>query len=119
MAYCSRESGEYRVYVVPFPGPGGKWQVSPGTGCTPHWRRDGRELFYLGLDNKLMAAEVKASGSSFEVGSIQALFDSRTYNNIGSYDATADGQRFVVVQPTDQPSAAIALVVNGLVVLKK
>jgi Tol biopolymer transport system component len=119
VAYCSRESGEYRVYVVPFPGPGGKWQVSPGTGCTPHWRRDGRELFYLGLDNKLMAAEVKASGSSFEVGSIQALFDSRTYNNIGSYDATADGQRFVVVQPTDQPSAAIALVVNGLVVLKK
>src|SRR5215469_2088669 len=119
LAYCSRESGEYKVYVVPFPGPGGKWQVSPETGCTPHWRRDGRELFYLGFDNKLMAAEVKANGSSFEVGSIRALLDARTYSNVGSYDATADGQRFVVVQPTDQPGAAIALVVNGLVVLKK
>ena len=114
VAYCSRESGEYKVYVVPFPGPGGKWQVSPGTGCTPHWRRDGKELFYLGLDDKLMAAEVKASGSSFEVGSIQALFDARTYSNIGTYDAAADGQRFVLVQPTDQPSASIVLVVNGV-----
>jgi len=46
------------------------------------------------------------------------LFDARTISNLGNYDAAADGQRFVVVQPTDQPSAAIALVVNGLVVSK-
>ena len=119
VAYCSRESGEYKVYVVPFPGPGGKWQISPGTGCSPRWRRDGRELFYLGLDNKLMAAKVKASGSSLEVGSVQALFDARTYSNMGSYDAVADGQRVVLVQATDQPTAAIALVVNGLAEKKK
>ena len=119
VAYCSMESGEYKVYVVPFPGPGGKWQISPGPGCSPHWRRDGRELFYLGLDNKLMAAEVKVSGSSFEVGSVQALFDARTYSNLGSYDAAADGQRFVLVQTPDQPTAAIALVLNGLAEKKK
>ena len=39
LAYCSNESGEYKVYVVPFPGPGGKWQVSPGGGSSPRWRR--------------------------------------------------------------------------------
>ena len=64
-----------------------------------------------------MAAEVKASGSSFEVGSVQALFDTRTVGSF--YDADADGQRFVVVQPTDQPSAVLTLVVNGLGGLKK
>jgi serine/threonine protein kinase len=119
VAYCSSESGEYKVYVVPFPGPGGKWQVSPGGGCTPHWRRDGRELFYLSMDSKLMAADVKATGSSFEVGAVHTLFDARLISNFGSYTVTADGQRFIVVQTPDQPTAAITLVVNWPTELKK
>jgi Tol biopolymer transport system component len=65
LAYASLESGEQKIYVVPFPGPGGKWQVSPGGGTSPRWRRDGKEIFYLSSDNKIMAASVKADGTNF------------------------------------------------------
>jgi len=103
----------------PFRGPGGKWQVSPGAGCTPRWRGDGKELFYLSMDNKVMSADVKASGSSFEVGAVHTLFETRPYSSFASYDVTVDGQRFVVVQQTEQSSAAITLAVNWLAELKR
>jgi len=121
IAYCSNESGELKVYVVPFPGPGGKWQVSPGGGCAPRWRRDGKEIFYLSPDNKMMAAEVKASGSSFEIGTVQPLFETRPFRTVinGSYDVSADGQRFVIAYEAGQPTAAITLVVNWTADLKK
>jgi eukaryotic-like serine/threonine-protein kinase len=121
VAYCSNESGELKVYVVPFPGPGGKWQVSPGGGCAPRWRRDGKEIFYLSPDNKLMAAEVKANESSFEIGAVQPLFETRPYRTVinGSFDVSADGQRFVIAYEAGQPTAAITLVVNWTADLKK
>jgi Tol biopolymer transport system component len=112
VAYCSNESGDYRVYVVPFPGTGGKWQVSPGGGCGPRWRRDGKEIFFLSADNKMTAADVKASGSGFEVGAIHTLFATRPYGVFGRFDVTADGQRFAIPYEAGQPSAAITLVVN-------
>jgi len=120
VAYCSNESGELKVYVVPFPGPGGKWQVSAGSGCTPRWRHDGKELFYVSFDNKLIAADVRASGSSFEVGALHTLFDTRTLSGtLGNFDAAADGQRFVLVYESGQSTAAITLVVNWTADLKK
>ena len=118
-AYCSNESGEYKVYVVPFPGPGGKWQVSPAGGCGPRWRRDGKEIFYLSSDNKMMATEVKANGSSLEVGATHALFGTRPYGVFGRFDVSADGQRFAIPYEAGQPSAAITLVVNWPAALKK
>jgi Tol biopolymer transport system component len=119
VAYCSNESGDYKVYVVPFPGPGGKWQVSPEGGCGPRWRRDGKEIFYLSSDNKMMVTEVKSSGSSFEIGSTHALFSTRAYGVFGRFDVSADGQRFAIPFEAGQPSAAIALVVNWPAELKK
>ena len=66
IAYQSNESGRHEVYVAPFPGPGGKRQVSTAGGALPRWRADGKELFYRAADNRLMAAEVDAnSGSTF------------------------------------------------------
>jgi hypothetical protein len=103
----------------PFRGPGGKWQVSPGAGCTPRWRGDGKELFYLSTDNKVMSVDVKATGSSFEVGAVHTLFETRPYSSFSSYDVTVDGQRFVLVQQTEQSSAAITLAVNWLAELKR
>jgi hypothetical protein len=101
------------VYAVPFPGPGGKRQISTGGGCQPTWRRDAKEIFYLALDNKLMAAEVKMTGSNLEVGAVNPLFETRLFRGGGwSYDAAADGQRFVVNYSPEQPAAAITLVVN-------
>jgi eukaryotic-like serine/threonine-protein kinase len=120
VAYCSNESGDFKVYVVPFPGPGGKWQVSAGSGCNPRWRRDGKELFYLSFDNKVMAADVRASGSSFEVGALHTLFEARPLSGtLGNFDAAADGQWFVFVNELGQPTAAITLVVNWTADLKK
>jgi len=120
LAYFSLESGRAEVYVVPFPGPGGKWQVSTGGGTWPRWRRDGKELFYLSFDNKLIAADVRASGSSFEIGAVRALFETRPYRSGGAtFDVSADGQRFIIDYAQEQPSAAIALVVNWTADLKK
>ncbi len=112
LAYVSNESGEYKVYVAPFPGPGGKWQVSPGGGYSPRWRRDGRELFYFSPDNRLMAADVRASATSVEVGAVKTLFETRSYGVFGLFDVTADGQRFIVPYEAGQPGTSIALVVD-------
>jgi Tol biopolymer transport system component len=121
VAYCSTETGRSEVYVVPFPGPGGKWQISTGGGVSPSWRRDGKEIFYLAPDNKLMVAEVKTTGLNFGVGTVSPLFENRIFRNLGSqpYDATADGQRFIINFSGEQPSAAISLVVNWNAEAKK
>ena len=68
IAYVSDESGREQVYVQSFPEHGGKWQISNGGGEQPLWRRDGRELFYLSGDRKLMAVEVKGDANKFEAG---------------------------------------------------
>ena len=115
LAYCSNESGEYRVCVVPFPGPGGKWQVSLGDGRGPVWRSGGREIFYLSADNKLMAVNVEASGGSFAAGVARVLFDSHSYGVFGRYDASADGKRFVVAYEGKRPSSTLTSVVNWTV----
>jgi len=119
VAYCSNESGDFKIYVVPFPGPGGKWQVSAGSGCNPRWRRDGKELFYVSSDNKMIAADVRANGSSFEVGALHTLFETRPSSSLARYDVTADGQRFVFSNELGQPNAAITLVENWDAELKK
>jgi len=122
VAYCSAETGRMEVYVVPFPGPGAKWQISTGGGVWPSWRRDGKEIFYLTPDNKLMAAEVKTTGLNFGVGTVSPLFENRIFRGVGAglgYDATADGQRFIINYSGEQPSAAISLVVNWNAEAKK
>lgn len=117
LAYCSNESGEYRVYVVPFPGPGGKWQVSSGDGRGPLWR--GKEIFYLSADNKLMVTRVEATGGSFAAEGARALFDSHSYGVFGRYDVSADGQRIVVVYEGSQPSSTLTFVTNWNADLKQ
>jgi eukaryotic-like serine/threonine-protein kinase len=120
LAYFSVESGRPEVYVVPFPGPGGKWQLSTGGGTWPRWRRDGKEIFYLSPDNKVMAAEVRGNGSSFEIGAVRALFETRPYRSGGAaFDVSADGQRFIIEYAQEQPTAAITLVVNWPAEVKK
>jgi hypothetical protein len=109
VAYESNESGRNEIYVRPFPGPGGQWQVSTQGGSVPRWRADGPvgkyELYYLGPDQKLMAAGVTAQGTSLAPGTPEALFQTHiTVNpNRQSYDVGRDG-RFLVV--TDLESAS-------------
>ena len=129
LAYLSNETGRAEVYVRPFPTGAGKWQVSTSGGYFPRWRRDGRELFYM--DNlsggKLMAVEIKASGSAFEPGTPKELFDTGYINlphSSGIYNpfaVSADGQRFLIPRPTSSATedAHIAVVVNWTAALRK
>jgi serine/threonine protein kinase len=119
-AYASNESGRFEVYVQPFPGPGGKWQVSTTGGHHPRWRRDGRELFYVSPDGKIMAVEIRP-GSAFEAGSPQALFASKLKTAPGPpYDVSSDGQRFLLNRPVgDESAPPITLVQNWPALLKR
>ena len=120
VTYQSNESGRNEVYVTPFPGPGGKWQISTAGGAVARWRHDGTEIFYLAPDGKLMAAAVNGKGSSFEVGAVKPLFETRTLTGSGGYDVSADGQRFLVNTAPEQAAAApITVVVNWTAGLKK
>jgi Tol biopolymer transport system component len=75
IAYTSDESGSPEVYVRHFPDTGVKRQISTRGGAQGRWRHDGRELYYLTLDGKLMAVDIKASSSSIEPGTPQLLFN--------------------------------------------
>jgi Tol biopolymer transport system component len=120
VAYFSNESGKYEVYVAPFPGPGGKWQISTGGGSFPRWRRDGTEIFYLAPDNKLMAAAVDGKAGTFEVGVVKPLFQTRVTGSRYEYDVSADGQRFLInTAPVQAASAPITVVLNWTAGLKK
>jgi hypothetical protein len=115
IAYSSSESGKEEIYVAPFPGPGGKRQVSMSGGGTPRWRRDGKELFYLAPDKKLMSAEVNGKGGMFEIGTVRQLFQTRATSPALLYDVTADGQRFLVINSVEAEEASpLTLVVNWL-----
>jgi hypothetical protein len=116
VAYVSDESGRYEVYVQSFPSPGGKWPVSNHGGTEPRWRRDGKELYYLATDRKLMAVEVKGN-STFEAGVPKALFAPPPlqpgFHLVSNYDVTADGQRFLIRTLVKNPaSEPIVVILN-------
>ena len=118
LAYVSDESGRPEVYVQTYPVTGNKWLVSTSGGAEPRWRRDGRELFYVSIDGKLMAAAV-GGDQRFEASAPQMLFQTavRPSNNPFHVwlDASADGQRFLIkraAEPSD--SSALTVVLNWL-----
>jgi eukaryotic-like serine/threonine-protein kinase len=126
MAYVSDESGRDEVYVQRFPRGGGKTPISTQGGARPRWRRDGRELFYISADEKLMAVDVK-QGETFGAGVPHALFQVRIRdwtNRIDyvyasdNYAVSVDGQRILVNVPTDQRSPSITVVLNWTAGLK-
>ncbi|MGD0957207.1 MAG: protein kinase [Candidatus Acidiferrales bacterium] len=123
LAYVSDESGRYEVYVQPYPGPGGKWQISTEGGTEPVWNRNGRELFYRN-GNKMMAVDVTAQ-PSFSAGKPRVLFEgqySASGPSLPSYDVSADGQRFLMLKPSEQAGAAptqINVVLNWFEELKR
>ncbi len=120
IAYQSDESGTVEVYVQPFPGHGGKWQISKAGGTQPVWNRNGKEIFYVSADNKLMAVDVKAD-SGFEAGPPRALFEVHLKSVNGwKYDISPDGQRFLAnVVIGEVRSNPITLVLNWAAETKK
>jgi Tol biopolymer transport system component len=113
VAYTSDESGRSEIYVRPFPTPGEKWQVSTAGGALPHWRADGRELFYLSGDDRLMAVDVRAGGGTFESGPPRALFQTNMKHGYGGYGyaVAPDGQRFLINTPVEPPGTAPLIII--------
>ena len=122
IAYVSDKSGSTAVYVKSFPSSGSEWRISAGGGAQPRWRHDGRELFYLGPDRKLMAVDVTLS-PRFEASVPKTLFDTRALTSSdfrNHYVVTADGQRFLINSlPADRGSTPIDVVKNWTALTKR
>ena len=117
VAYQSNESGRFEVYVQPFPGPGGQWQVSKNGGAYPRWQRDGKELYYLAPDSKLMAAPVRSVSTAFEAGAPAPLFQTRivfsgNFTFRHNYAVAADGRFLINVPVEEATTSPITVILN-------
>jgi hypothetical protein len=99
------ESGRFEVYVRPFPGPGGRWQVSNAGGYAPIWSRNGRELFFQNLDNRIMVTDYEVKNESFIPGKPR-LWSDRQLQSLNSlnYDLAPDGKRFAILPKLNTPT---------------
>ena len=117
LAYTSNQSGKMEVYITPFPGPGDWQRVSAAGGGWPLWNRNGREIFFIDPDGKMMSASLTTDGGVVRIGAITALFPLRLRPSVRldayPYAVTSDGQRFLVNHFVEEPtSGAITLVIN-------
>jgi WD40 repeat protein len=124
VAYSSNESGRWEVYVTSFPDARGKWQVSTNGGEQPRWRGDGKEIYFLSLDAKLMAASVDTK-TEFESGTPTVLFQTDPRERVAtteviSYDVSHDGERFLVNTNYNNASAhPMSVILNWESEMKK
>jgi Tol biopolymer transport system component len=125
VAYTSNASGQSQVYVQTFPNPqGGKWMISRDGGVQPRWRRDGRELFFISGDSKMMAVDI-TTVPVFTPGIPKQLFDAPIWggaqtNNVTRYDVSADGKRFLInATVSESRSTPITVLLNWEGILKR
>jgi len=119
-AYSSTESGQSQIYVRPFPGPGGTVMISVHGGAQPRWRADGKELFFIALDGRLMVVPITlpAGEGSPEAGTPKALFMTKIGGAVqpaskAQYLVSDDGSRFLMNTILDRPVASpITLILN-------
>ena len=102
MAYGSNESGDVEIYIQEIPARGAKYQVSSGGGGLPRWRADGRELFYLTPDAKLMAVPITLT-PRVEIGTPREVFTNAV---LSAYVPSRDGQRFLINVPVGSDASA-------------
>jgi Tol biopolymer transport system component len=125
IAYASAEAQRFEVYVSPLSWSGAKRQISTSGGTHPRWRRDGKEIFFIAPDNRLMAAEVTLTGNTLKSGAVRSLFGlgGLSYNNRPyAYDISADGKRVLAAVPAEQsatPAEPLIVVQNWMATLRK
>jgi Tol biopolymer transport system component len=119
LAYQSDESKRVEVYVVSFPTPDSKFQISTNGGRIPVWSRDGRELFFISIDNKMMAVEINTAGGKFQAGIPKALFDVRMGNGNPRFDVSKDGRFLIPTIVSESVNAPMTVVLNWQAMLKK
>jgi hypothetical protein len=118
IAFQSDESGRFEVYVQPFPGPGGKILISTNGGAQVRWRRDGKELFYIALDNQLMAVPLEFSkDQSLDAGAPVSLFLTHVGGAIEPtwlqhWTVSPDGQRFLMNNVREEAPSPITVILD-------
>jgi dipeptidyl aminopeptidase/acylaminoacyl peptidase len=119
IAYQSNETGNFEIWVRPFPGPGDRVRISTSGGTQVRWRRDGKELFYIAMDGRLMAVPLSfdPARESLEPGTPVALFSTRIGGalqgfNRHQYAVAPDGQRFLMNTLLDDGTLTITLIQN-------
>jgi eukaryotic-like serine/threonine-protein kinase len=121
VAYQSDETGRWEIYVIPFPPTDRKYRISTNGGVQPRWRQDGKELYYLGLDGKLIAVDLKID-AEVNPATPHALFNTELSVNPFAiqYAVTGDGQRFLLLKPlAEATSTPITIILNWTSLLKK
>ena len=122
MAYESNESGQFEIYVRPFPDvDDGKWQVSSEGGTWPFWAPDGRELFYRGPQDMMVVA-IEAE-PTLTLGRREPLFDMQPYAGRGNFSRrvaiSPNGERFLMLKAPTPPPEGIVVVQNWFEELKR
>jgi Tol biopolymer transport system component len=115
LSYTSEETGRPEVYVVPYPGLNGKWQVSTAGGAQARWRRDGKELVFVSPEAKLMSVAISTAGNTFKAESPKPLFETRivsTTRDWWQYDMTGDDQKFLINTRIEHAQEPITLYAN-------
>ena len=118
LAYASDESGVVEVYVVPFGGGQGKWQVSANGGARPQWSKDGKELYYLDRTYNIFAVPVKDANGALQFGAPETLVSSWSAPQV-FYDVAPDGKKILLVRVAQQVSQSVTVVTNFAAELKK
>jgi hypothetical protein len=123
LAYLSDETGRFDVYIQSFPKPRGKVRISSNGGYRPEWRKDGKELYYITPEGKLMAAAVNGTGSVFQSSPPQPILSSvriQGDTDRQQYQASADGTRFIVNAAVENTNPrALTVLLNWKVPGKK
>ena len=113
LAYESDDSGQWEVYIQPFRRPGARVPVSVDGGGQPKWRRDGRELFYLSADSRVMAVTTQPDALKLDVGVPVALFETDSFRpGYDDYAPSGDGQRFLVKVPKERRTLQMRVLLN-------
>jgi eukaryotic-like serine/threonine-protein kinase len=105
VSYSSDESGRAENYVVPFPGPGGKWQISTTGGINSFWV-SGNQLFYVTPDTHIIAVGLDIQGTNLVVGKSRVILSGRALVISSSFNVTRDGKRWLVALPVAEPNAS-------------
>ena len=127
IAYQADDTGQPEIYVRPYPGPGGKWQLSTQGGITPRWTRNGREVVYMTANEmgEFMSVEITAANDTITPGRPQKLFETRVAHppNAWWYDVNSDGTRFVFLKAEDTGASGgfthITLITNFLETIRR
>jgi Tol biopolymer transport system component len=118
LAYQSSESGRQEVYVTPFGGAQGKWQVSANGGQQPRWSSDGKELYFMDMTYNLFAVPVTNAGGALQFGASQKLISNWSAPQV-FYDVAPDGSKFLLDRVEQQVSQSVTVVTNFTAGLKK